>query len=117
VDKKELSKLSIGERILYMRNQRELSQSELAKKANLSPSAIFQIEKNVKSPTVDTLYKIGKALDCNPAIFFVTENLHVFDMKTLREKYTKKSELNDTIFRGITEVVEYAEKLGFCKRK
>jgi transcriptional regulator with XRE-family HTH domain len=117
VDKKELSKLSIGERILYLRNQREMSQSELAKHAGLSPSAIFQIEKNVKSPTVDTLYKLGKALDCNPAIFFVTEHLHVFDMKALREKYTKKSDLNDTLFRGISEVVEYAERLGFCKRK
>jgi transcriptional regulator with XRE-family HTH domain len=117
VDKKELSKLSIGDRILYLRNQRGMSQSELADAADLSPSSIFQIEKNIKSPTVDTLYKLGKALECNPAIFFVTEDLHVFDMKKLNEEYKKKSDLNDTLFRAISEVVEYAEKLGFCKRK
>lgn len=117
MDNKKLSKYTIGQRILHLRTDRELSQSELAKQADISLSAMFKIEKDKMSPNIKVLERIAAVLDCNPAIFFVTENLHVFDMKAIKEKYKKKSDLNDTLFRAFTEVVECAEKLGFCKRK
>ena len=60
-----------------------MSQNELATKAGISRSMLYQVENNKKSPTVETLVKLADALEIHPAIFFAEEDIHVFDMKKL----------------------------------
>lgn len=54
--------MSIGENIKKYRKQAELTQKELAEKANLSESAIKYYESNRRNPKLETLDKIGDAL-------------------------------------------------------
>lgn len=53
----------IGKRIAEERQKRNLSQEYLAEIANLHRNYIGYIERGEKRATVDTLYKIAKALD------------------------------------------------------
>ncbi len=55
--------LLIGKRVKYLRRLKNLTQSELAEKANLSVNYISQIETGVASPTIKTLFVVAQALD------------------------------------------------------
>lgn len=55
--------MNIGERIKTIRQEKGLSQYELAKRADISQSFLSYIEKGEKSPTVRTLEKITKAVE------------------------------------------------------
>lgn len=52
----------LGERIRDARKQAELSQEELAEKADLNRNYIGEIERAEKKITLETLVKIAKAL-------------------------------------------------------
>lgn len=53
----------LGLRIRQLRNEKHMSQEELAFKAGISPAHLGQIERAVKNPTIDTIGKISSALD------------------------------------------------------
>lgn len=56
-----------GDRVRYMRDRRKLSALELANRAGMTRSAIYQIESGAtKAPTPAHLFSIAKALSCNP---------------------------------------------------
>ncbi len=67
----------IGNRIRYQRKQRNMSQEQLAEKSNLYPSYIGQLERGIKSPTIDTLYKITKGMDLSLSDFL--KDLEIVD--------------------------------------
>ena len=52
----------MGEELRQSREQAGLSQEELSFRAGLSRPYISQLERNLKSPTVDTLFLICEAL-------------------------------------------------------
>lgn len=52
-----------GARLRSIRQQRNLSQEELAFQCNMQASHIGQIERGQKNPTLDTLIKISNGLD------------------------------------------------------
>jgi len=54
---------AVAARIKYFRHVRDLSQEDLALRANINPAYFGQVERGLKCPTIDTLYKIAKALD------------------------------------------------------
>lgn len=54
---------AIACRIKYYRHLRNYSQETLALQANLNPAYFGQVERGLKCPTIDTLYKISKALN------------------------------------------------------
>lgn len=77
----------VGERIKYFRNQRGLSQEQLALRAGINTSYAGQLERGEKSPTVDTLGKISTALNIPLEEFFQIENKKTSDnMTTTMEK-------------------------------
>ncbi len=51
------------QRLLEARNKRELSQDELAKRANLQPSAISHFETGTRKPSFDNLRRLADALE------------------------------------------------------
>lgn len=103
----------LGLRILYLRKKREQSQTETARKAQITSAYLSQIEGGKKVPTVDVLVALAYALDVHPAVFFIEDSVHVFDMKRMRSKYKKMSDLNDTLFRAIDDVVRFAKEIKF----
>ena len=56
----------IGERLKEARTRRLLTQQELAKKAEVSPSTIVNIERDQAEPHFRTIRKLAKALDVDP---------------------------------------------------
>ena len=55
--------LAVAERIKFYRRLRSYSQESLALQAGLNPAYFGQVERGLKCPTIDTLYKIARALD------------------------------------------------------
>ena len=111
--RKELSQFKIGERISYLRKIRGYSQKHLAVQSELTQSMLSQVESNSKELSLSTLFKIADCLDVHPSILLADNHVHVFDIKRIRRKYKKKSELNDTLFRACSEVLELLKELGF----
>ena len=62
-DQKKIITEQVAAQIKEFRLMRSLSQEELALRANLNPAYFGQVERGLKCPTIDTLYKIAKALD------------------------------------------------------
>jgi transcriptional regulator with XRE-family HTH domain len=111
--KKKISKFKLGERIAYLRKQRQIQQSELAKSAFITQSMLSQIEAGSKSPSIEVLTDIAGALDISVAVLFVEDDVHVFDLAKIHRKYKKKKDLPDTLYRAFHDVLELAQKLGF----
>lgn len=55
--------MAVAARIKYFRHVRDFSQEDLALRANINPAYFGQVERGLKCPTIDTLYKIARALD------------------------------------------------------
>lgn len=61
---------ALGLRIRELRNQRHMSQEELAFQSGISAAHLGQIERATKNPTVDTVGKIASALGVPVAALF-----------------------------------------------
>jgi len=57
----------IGDRLKRLRNERYLSQRELAKAAGLSPATIFKLENDLAEPHPSTIRKLAQALEVAPS--------------------------------------------------
>ena len=62
-ERKQEITAAVGARIRYFRHLRNLSQEEVAGRANLNAAFFGQVERGLKCPTIDTLYKIASALE------------------------------------------------------
>ncbi len=65
--------MDLGEKIKQMRNQKGLTQKELADRCELTKGYISQLENNLNSPSIATLTDILAALGSNLAEFFREE--------------------------------------------
>jgi len=63
--------LSLAQLVYDARKQAGLTQTELARRAGTTQSAISAIESTTKVPTVPTLYRVARALGTNLDIQFV----------------------------------------------
>lgn len=111
--KTSINSFPLNERISYLRNTRRLTQKELAVASRLSQSTIAQIESGRKDPSVKTLEKLARALDIQLAIFFMTDNVLVFDLEKLKRKYNHVDKLNPTIEQALGRIVRYSKEIGF----
>lgn len=66
--------LDIGAKIRHLRQINGLAQSDLAERAGLTKGAISQIERNLSSPSVATLFEIISALNETPSSFFAEQD-------------------------------------------
>ncbi len=65
--------MNLGEKIKQMRNQKGLTQKELADRCELTKGYISQLENDLNSPSIATLADILAALGSNLAEFFREE--------------------------------------------
>ena len=61
-----LAVVHIGNKLREIRTRRLLTQEELAKKAEISPSTVANIETDNREPHFRTIRKLAKALDIDP---------------------------------------------------
>lgn len=74
----ELKYISIGEKIAYYRKQMDMSAPELARKCDLSPGYINNLERGTGVvPTIDSLYKIAFALKTDMDNL-IQDNLNIY---------------------------------------
>lgn len=66
--------MKIGEKIKQLRLEKNMKQSELADKSNLSRVAIGNYERGDRQPTIDTITKIANALEVSTASLIETSN-------------------------------------------
>lgn len=108
-----IDQYELPERISYLRERRNLTQAELAIAAGISQSTVAHIENGKKDPSLSTLKKIAIALDVHIAILFASDNVHVFDMQRLKQKYDNVDKLNPTLYFAVGKVVQWAKEIGF----
>ena len=65
--------MNLGKKIKQMRNQKGLTQEELADRCELTKGYISQLENNLNSPSITTLTDILSALGSNLSEFFKEE--------------------------------------------
>lgn len=65
---------SLGEKLRQLRNERNISQRDLAQMAGLSPNSISLIERDETSPSVATLQSLATALNIRMSYFFEEES-------------------------------------------
>lgn len=68
--KTQASELQIGSRLQMVREERGLSQRELAKRAGVTPATISLIEQEAHAPSLASLHKILCAISLSLAEFF-----------------------------------------------
>lgn len=71
--KKEIT-LATAQRIRYYRQLKNMSQEELALRAELNPAYLGQLERGLKCPTIDTLCRIAGALSLSLSELFSFDN-------------------------------------------
>jgi transcriptional regulator with XRE-family HTH domain len=59
--------MNFGEYLKKKREEKGFSQSELSELADLDRTYISMLEREIKTPTIKTLVKIGKALQIKPS--------------------------------------------------
>ena len=89
--------MDIGQKLKELRVRKNLTQEELADRAELSKGFISQIERNLTSPSIATLMDILQCLGTSTAEFFseTPEEQIVFGKAAYFEK--QDAELNNTI--------------------
>ncbi|MDL2226007.1 XRE family transcriptional regulator [Eubacteriales bacterium OttesenSCG-928-M02] len=89
--------MQIGDKIKQLRLQRALTQEELADRAELSKGFISQLERDLTSPSINTLLDILECLGTNITDFFKEESQDkiVFSSPDIFEK--ENPELGNTI--------------------
>lgn len=70
--KREISE-AVGAKIRQLRKAKAMSQEELALKSDLSPAYYGLVERGVKCPSVETIWKIAAGLGVSPSELLRTE--------------------------------------------
>lgn len=63
----EDKKIFIGEVLKRLRKSKKLSQEELAFRCNLDRTFISMLERDIKQPTITTIFGIAGALEMKPS--------------------------------------------------
>ena len=103
---------TIGKRLREMRTQKGISQENLALSAELHPTYIGRLERGEKCPTIDTIYKLAKALEV-PIIdlFDIPTGTRACDTSAMYRIETVISELSAEDAAAIAEIVERIAEL------
>ena len=86
--------MDTGERIKKLRQYRQFSTLELSMKAQISQSYLYELESGNKSPSIDTIEKLCRALRISVSDFFSEESsipdyVESENLPPIFSKYTK----------------------------
>ena len=103
---------SLGERIRHFRKLRNFKQADLASRCGITQGGLSSMEKNAIKPSLRTLEAIAKVVQVEPAVFFGKENVVILDIKKLRAKYKRWSQLPRSLQRQLKLVESYLNSIG-----
>ncbi|WP_249928305.1 helix-turn-helix domain-containing protein [Niallia circulans] len=66
---KEIKAIMIGNVLKLIRKDRGLSQEEIAGRTGLDRTYISMLERNIKQPSITTIFLLAEALDIKPSEF------------------------------------------------
>lgn len=111
--------LNIGERIIQLRKQQNLSQDELAKKAEVSRTIIGNYERNANTPSIEVLLKLAKVFNVSVDFLIGEGELAALDKDLLKRIEDIEKLDGDTkkhLFFLIDNVIQnYKTKKAFNK--
>jgi transcriptional regulator with XRE-family HTH domain len=121
MDRKELAK-QIGLNIRKIRLKRDLSQETVALSAEIHPAYFGRLERGEKCPTIDTLYKVAKALDvslyevidCQEAPK-VTKSNALFRIEQSLKELPEKEQ--DSIAELVESIIRLSKNLNLADKK
>ena len=109
----DIAKL-VGEQIRAFRQDKGLSQEQLALKANLNTTFLGQVERTIKKPTIDTLEKIVNALDITfEDLFSFERNAIKYKDSTITDKIA--FELNGRSKEEQTEIYNLVKQILYFR--
>ena len=76
--------LDIGNKIIQLRKQHNLSQSELAKKIGASRTIVGNYERNSNAPSIEILLKIAKVFNVSVDYLIGEGKLSAYDKEVLK---------------------------------
>ena len=76
--------LNIGEKIIQLRKQSNLSQSDLAKKIGASRTIVGNYERNTNTPSIEILLKIAKTFNVSVDYLIGEAQLSSYDKEVLK---------------------------------
>ena len=76
--------LNIGERITQLRKQNQLSQEELAKRAEVSRTIIGNYERNTNTPSIEVLIKLARVFNVSVDYMIGEGQLSALDKDVLK---------------------------------
>ena len=88
--------MTLGEKIKLHRNTLNLSQEKLAKKCNLSRNAIYNYDKNKRTPTIPILITITKSLNISPTDLLDTNDIEKTSLIELDTINVEKENINNS---------------------
>ena len=88
--------MTLGEKIKFYRTKLNLSQEGFAAKCNLSRNAIYNYEKNKRTPTISVLITISKALNISPTDLLDTNNTEKTSLIKLATINVEKENINNS---------------------
>lgn len=96
----------IGERIQYLREEKKLTQEELAKALKMSKSSLASYEQNARKPSVDTVIELAKFFNVTSDYILELTNKPI-DLKTILNKEKSICIIPPTIFSSEIAVKEF----------
>ena len=102
---KELDYQGIGARMKYYRNQKKITQAQLAEISNIEPSNISHIERGATKVSLPTLFRIANALEVS-LDDLVYDSLEKSQHISNKELNQILSDCNDKELKTIVEMVK-----------
>lgn len=96
----------IGERIQYLREEKKLTQKELAKALSLSTSSLASYEQNARKPSVDTVIELARFFDVTSDYILELTNKPI-NLEAILKKEKTICVIPPTIFSNEIAIKEY----------
>lgn len=96
----------IGSNIKKQRLQQDLSQEALSLSADINQGYIGRLERGEKCPTIDTLYKISRALNISVCDLLVFDDCDYPDTEIIRRIEKALEKVPDDKKMSIVKIVE-----------
>lgn len=103
----------LGRRIRRYRKEARMTQEVLSKQCNLHPTYIGQIERGEKNPSVDSVYKICKALGVSMSkLFEKLDDIDDIDESDEMKVFDIVSHMNSADQKYMLQIAKACSRLG-----
>ena len=92
---------NLGDKIRTLRKKLGMTQKELAEQVGLTPSFISQLEKNLISPSLDSLLKLSEKLNTQPVYFLSDAESGPLEKMVIKSTERQDVHVSDARMKGV----------------